>query len=352
MPIPNEQKVLLLKTERGDFTIEPYGVDKPGPGEVLVRIESTALNPVDWKIKAWGYLHTVKEYPAIVGTDAAGVVVALGEGVTKFAVGDKIFHQGYFANRLATFKQYTIISAEIAAKIPDNITFDQAATIPLGIATGVTGLYAQAREGGGAELTPLWKPGGRGKYAGQPIVIFGGSSSVGQYTIQLARLSGFSPIITTVSPHNNDFVKTLGATHTIDRRLSSSEIIAEVKKITSEPIKIVYDAISLGSTQEIAYEITASGGTLVLTLPSEVPDEKLTPYKKIVFTLGSVQVPEHRALGIELYQNLTQLVASGEIKPNPVEILPDGLAGIPDGLERMKKDLISGKKLVAHPQET
>lgn len=350
MSIPTEQKALFLKEKQGDYTIGPYVVDQPGPGEVLVRVESTALNPVDWKIQATGYF--VNQYPAILGSDAAGVVVALGEGVTKFAVGDKIFHQGFFTNRLGTFKQYTVIPAEIAAKIPDNLTIDQAATIPLGIATGAIGLYAHGWERGGAELTPPWQTGGSGKYTGQPIVIFGGSSSVGQYTIQLARLSGFSPIITTVSPHNNDLVKALGATHTIDRRLSPSEIVAEVKKITTAPLQVVYDAISLGPTQEAAYEIVAPGGTLVLVLPSLIPKEKATPDKKVITTYGTVHAPEHKALGVSLYQNLTQLFASGDIKPNPVEILPDGLASIPEGLERMKKDLVSGKKLVAHSQET
>ncbi|CAL1717200.1 unnamed protein product [Somion occarium] len=349
MSIPSEQKALILKTERGDFTIGPYAIDEPGPGEVLVRIEATALNPIDWKVKATAYLDIIKEHPAILGTVAAGVVVALGVGVTKFAVGDK---QGFFTNRLGTFKQYTLIAAEIAAKIPDNVTFDQAATVPLGIFTSVVGLYAHGWECGGVGLTPPWKPGGRGKYVGQPVVIFGGSSSVGQYTIQLARLSGFSPIITTASPHNNDRVKALGATHTIDRHHPPSEIIAEVKKITSGPIQIVYDATSLESTQKTAYEIVAPGGTLILVLPSLIPKEKTSPDKKIIFTYGTVHAPENRALGISLYQNITRLLASGDIKPDPVEVLPGGLAAIPEGLERMKRDLVSGKKLVVHPQET
>ena len=217
MSIPIQQKALFLRAAKGDFYLGSTNVDKPGPGEVLVRIEATALNPVDWKIQTSGYFIT--EWPAILGTDSAGVVVALGEGVTKFAVGDKMwelsyvspgsgltyfgnisFHQGFFTNRLGTFQEYTIIRADIAAKvcifdthsvltyteiaslkIPSNLTFDQAASIPLGLATAAIGLYAPTWANGGANLTPPWHPEGKGKFAGQPIVIFGGSSSVGQY---------------------------------------------------------------------------------------------------------------------------------------------------------------------------
>lgn len=132
--------------------------------------------------------------------------------------------------------------------------------------------------------------------------------------IQLAKLSGFSPIITTVSPHNTDFVKSLGATHTIDRRLSPSEIVAEVKKITSEPLKLVYDAISLAPTQQAAFDILAPGGFLLLVLPSQIPEEKITGDTKVITTFGSVHEPENTPLGIDLYNHVTDIFASGDIK--------------------------------------
>ncbi len=91
-------------------------------------------------------------------------------------------HQGYFDDRRATFQQYTVVPAEITAKIPENLTFDQASTIPLTLATAALGLYNEKLSpNGGAALTAPWLDGGRGKYAGQPILIIGGSSSVGQH---------------------------------------------------------------------------------------------------------------------------------------------------------------------------
>ena len=110
--------------------------------------------------------------------------------------------------------------------------------------------------------------------------------------------------------HNESLVKSLGATHLIDRK---ADVIAEVKKITDKPIEIVYDAISEKATQEQAWEILAPGGTLILVLGAEVDKEKYKD-KHIVNVFGSVHAPELRKLGVSLYSKLTQLLADGDIK--------------------------------------
>ncbi|KAH8099583.1 GroES-like protein [Cristinia sonorae] len=346
MPLPSQQHALAILTEKGAWGLVSTVVDRPGPGEILVRVESTALNPLDWKVQKTGYSSMLKEYPAIPGSDSesAGVVVAVGEAVTNVVTGDRVVHQGFYTNRLATFKQYTIVDADIAAKIPDNLTFDQAATVPVGLTTATIGLY---HETGGANLVAPWLEGGRGKYSGRPIVIFGG-----QFVIESAKLSGFSPIIVTTSSRNNDLVKSLEATHTIDRNLSAEEIQSAVKKITSDPINVVYDAISLESTQTVAYDILSPGGTLVNVLAPLIPESKRTEDKKVISAYGSVHAELNRKFGQGLYSSLTGLLESGDFTPNPVEVLPGGLAGIVDGLERLENDQVSGRKLIGRPQET
>ncbi|KAI0342588.1 medium-chain dehydrogenase/reductase like protein [Trametopsis cervina] len=343
-------KALFLLERRGSYAVREIETPEPAAGELLVEVHATGLNPVDWKIQS--FLDFIcPTYPAIVGADSAGIVKAVGEGVTSFVVGDKVVHQGFYRNRQATFQQYTIVPAEITAKLPPNLSFDQAATIPLALATAAFGFYSKkatlpAR--GGAELAPVWEEGGRGKYAGQPILIIGGSSSVGQQAIQFAKLSGFSPIITTASKHNEAFVKSLGATHIVDR---NEPLPQTVQSITSEPIKIIYDAISLKDTQNDAYDILAPGGTLVLVEDLAIDESKLTKDKELVAAYGTVYDPNQRALGVSLYKNLTAMLESGELKPNNVEVVPNGLAGIPDALEKLKAGKVSASKLVAHPQE-
>ncbi|KAI0091079.1 GroES-like protein [Irpex rosettiformis] len=340
-------KALLLLEKQGKYAVQDIPTPKPGPGELLIEIKATGLNPVDWKIHDYAFF--VTEYPAILGTDSAGTVKEIGEGVTGFAVGDRVLHQGYFSNTKATFQQYTIVPAEITAKLPSNLTFEQGSTIPLVLATAAFGLYSGKVTTGelrGAELTAPWEEGGRGKYAGQPIVIVGGSSAVGQQATQLAKLSGFSPIIVTASLKNTDFLKSLGATHVIDR---NADLPSSVKAITSDPIKYVYDAISLKQTQESAYEVLASGGTLILVLDFAVDEAKVDKTKRVAKVFGTTYDPAQNALGTSLYKKLTKLLESGDLKPNHVEVLPNGLAGIPDGLEKLKANQVSASKLVAQP---
>lgn len=84
----NKQKVLQLESKFGKFVVADQEIQKPGPGELLVKVLATALNPVDWKIQKYGVF--IEEYPAILGTDIAGDVVEVGEGVTNFSPGDRV----------------------------------------------------------------------------------------------------------------------------------------------------------------------------------------------------------------------------------------------------------------------
>ncbi|GJE89864.1 zinc-binding alcohol dehydrogenase family protein [Phanerochaete sordida] len=340
------QKALFLEKIKGKLFIQDRDIQEAETGEVLVEIHATALNPVDWKIQ--GIEGFLKEFPAVFGSDASGVVKKVGAGVTNVSVGDKVLFQGAYDNRHATFQQYAIVAAEIVAKIPENLSFEQASTIPVTLATAAVGLYSPKPLG--VALDAPWEAGGRGKYAGEPIVVIGGSSSVGQQVIQFAKLSGFSPIITTASLHNSAFLKTLGATHVIDRAAPLSELTQAVQAITSKPVTVVYDAISYADTQNAAYDVLAPGGTLLVVLNPAVDAGKITPKKAIVHVLGSVQLPNNRAVGRRLYANLTGLLDAGEIKPNHVEVLPNGLAGIPGGLEKLEAG-VSALKLVARPQD-
>ncbi|KAJ3521239.1 hypothetical protein NM688_g9042 [Phlebia brevispora] len=170
--------------------------------------------------------------------------------------------------------------------------------------------------------------------------------------IQLAKLSGFSPIVTTASSRNEKFLKSIGATHVLTREgVPLSSIASEVKKITQEPVKIVYDAISLPDTQNAAYDILAPGGKFILVLPFSVDEAKRTDDKEVVQVFGNVHDPAQRAVGVSLYKQLTELLKTGDIKPNNVEVVPNGLAGIPAALEKLRAG-VSALKLVARPQET
>jgi NADPH:quinone reductase-like Zn-dependent oxidoreductase len=109
--------------------------------------------------------------------------------------------------------------AVLVSKTPNNISDEQAAGVSLALVTSVTAFYDKKGHG----LPPPWEKGGPQVERGKAVAIIGGASSVGQYAIQLARLSGFEKIVTNVSPENHQFLKELGAHVVLDRARPSPE---------------------------------------------------------------------------------------------------------------------------------
>ena len=188
--------------------------------------------------------------------------------------------------------------------------------------------------------------------------------------IQLAKLSGFSPIITTASLKHADYLKSIGATHVIDRSVSAPNLVSEISGITKNgPIKYALDPISLPDTQQTSYDILGKGGKLAIFLP---PAAKTTQEKEIYHIYALLRDPSNiELLESLLHDNLERLLkegaitvsrsgkiyfvyllTDGELQPNQVEVLPNGLAGIQEGLNRLEANQVSRLKLVVHPQET
>ncbi|KAJ7082419.1 chaperonin 10-like protein [Mycena belliarum] len=349
--IPHQQNALILETKGGPFVLGTRPVPTAGPGDLLVKIHAAGLNPVDWKIQAWKVF--IEEFPAVVGQDIAGEVVAVGDGVDGWRTGDRVyFHGPYNDGRYGGFQEYTLVAAEIAAKIPANLSYSEAATIPVACHTAAYGLFAPLPIGAG--LTAPFD--GTAAYTGQPVLVIGGSASCGQYGIQFLRLAGFSPIITYASARHAAYLKSLGATHVLDRALIPLDAAAlraaihAIAPIEGGGLPLVYDAVCTAEAQNAGYAQLRAGGTLVTLLASAV--EAPVPGTRVLHVLGGVHIgPEHRAWGLRLATALPPLFADGRLVPNRVETLPHGLAGIRDGLARMQHEGVSGVKLVGLPMD-
>ncbi|PIL32961.1 hypothetical protein GSI_05079 [Ganoderma sinense ZZ0214-1] len=345
------QKALILPEKHGEWKLTEVAIPSPGPTDILVKVAAAGLNPIDWKNKDYNIMP--KSFPFISGTDGSGIVEAVGAEVKTFTKGDKVLFLGNSGMEGGTFQQYAVIPADLAAKVPENLTLDQAASIPLALATVATGIWVHTPNALSVSIPAPWEEAGETQNAGKPILILGGTSTVGQHAIQAARLNKFAPIITTASPHNAARLTALGATHVLDRALSPSALAAAIAEAAGgAPIELVYDAISEPDTQAAGYAALAPGGTLLMTLPPAVPAESLTAEKKIVMVFGSFYLPGNRALGRELFGRLEGYLRSGAFGPNEVEVVPGGLAGIVEGLERLKQNKVAGKKLIVRPQET
>ncbi|KAI0789975.1 GroES-like protein [Abortiporus biennis] len=354
--LPTSQKALYLPAIHQPFVVKTIPVKQPSAGQVLIRNEAVALNPIDWKVQAAVVKREVSEFPRILGFDGAGIVIGVGEGVTNVKVGENVLYEGNAGGpeggtQHAAFQQYTIIPAPFVGKIPSNITFDQAATLPVGLTTAAVGLYQDRIQLGGAGLLAPWLDGGRGKYAkyaNQPILIIGAAASIVQSAVMLAKLSGFSPIITTSSPHNFAHLKSLGADYTLDR----NENLDGIEAYSKLPLNIIYDAVGSAETQTAAQRVLSPGGTLVSALPNSISEAEKDVSKHFVFPYGSVHFPNHAEFSTKLYQSLYGLLESGDIKPNNVEYAPGGLNAIDAQLQRLKRGEVGGKKIVVRPSET
>jgi NADPH:quinone reductase-like Zn-dependent oxidoreductase len=135
--------------------------------------------------------------------------------------------------------------------------------------------------------------------------------------VQLARLSGFSPIIALASPASFSRVKALGATHVIDRRLVGS-LDKEVAKITTTPVEYGFDAWSGVDSQQALHDVLAPQGRLALVRPKEV---EVSADKTVFQVVGIVHMPWTRALGVSLFRALERLLADGAIKVTPPSII-------------------------------
>ncbi|KAI0741795.1 hypothetical protein C8Q80DRAFT_1123590 [Daedaleopsis nitida] len=189
--------------------------------------------------------------------------------------------------------QYTVVSADFVAKIPDNISFDEVASVPLTLNTVLTGLWSYHSQASSVDLAAPWEEGGLTKYVGQAAFVIGGSSSVGQF----AKPQGFSPIITTSSLKHTNLLRSLGATHVLDRSLAPQEILAELPTLAAgKPLVVAYNAIGEDALHHLAYDALTPGGALVVvdprmsTLDATIARDKeawLAP-KKIVKVFASL----------------------------------------------------------------
>ncbi|KAJ2968150.1 hypothetical protein NUW54_g13305 [Trametes sanguinea] len=244
-------------------------------------------------------------------------------------------------------------------QIPENLTFEEAATIPSSFGTAALPLYNDAEGASSARLLAPWEEGGKGKYTGKAALILGGASSVGQYAlaltpsvIQLARLSGFSTIVTTASLGNTDFLKSLGATHVFDRKLPSEKLVHNALDVAGGPFDLVYDAVANEETLAVGYRATACKGDFVYVVPNPISGADESSKKRLHFANGIYTAPVNQAAGQRILAELPELLKRGDIKPNRLEVLPGGLGGVLAGLERLGRNQVSGVKLVVRPQET
>jgi len=246
------------------------------------------------------------------------------------------------------FAEYITSDWDLTSLVPPNITNQQAASLPIPLLTAVQALYLPARLG--LPEPPVHSP------TKEWILIWSGSTSVGIYAIQLAKLSGLR-VAVTASPKKWDYLKSLGADFLVDYK--DPEVVEKIKKATNSSLSLGLDCVTNGeSYRKSALAFGPDGGKLITTLfdLEDLPRPEVKTIPTLVYTglgqdhsWGEVKFPSddtHRDLHARWAKKLTQLVGEGKIKPMEVKVI-GGLEDVEKGFDMLRNES-HGAKLVVN----
>jgi NADPH:quinone reductase-like Zn-dependent oxidoreductase len=217
--------------------LELREIDRPTIGEhdVLVRVRAASVNPADWAVMS-GLPYIARPVyglrrpkVGVRGTDVAGNVEAVGGGVTRFKPGDEVF-----GTSTGSYAEYAAASEDQLATKPANLTFEQAATVPM---AGLVALQAMRDQG---NVQP-----------GSKVLINGASGGIGTFAVQIAKALG-AEVTAVVSTRNVELVRSIGADHVID--YTTSDFTAAGKRYD-----VILDNVSNHSLSHLRRVLTASG---------------------------------------------------------------------------------------------
>jgi NADPH2:quinone reductase len=226
---------------------------EPAADEVRVQVLVSGVNPTDWKSRAGAGAGSGDfDEPKVPNQDGAGVVDAVGEGVTQFAVGDRVWLWDVaFGTSNGTAQEYVTLPAAHAVALPENASFDDGAS--LGIPALTAALALAANENLPGRLAP-------GSLEGRVILVSGGAGAVSHAAIQLATWAGATVITTVSSDFKAELARRAGAEHIIDYK--NDDVAAAVKKLAPKGVDTIVE-VNLQANIELDEKILARGGTIV-----------------------------------------------------------------------------------------
>ncbi|KAH9204438.1 chaperonin 10-like protein [Leptodontidium sp. 2 PMI_412] len=338
-------KAIILDKIGGNFTLtENWTVPTPSKSQILVQTSFTSINPIEGIQQATGML--VKSWPIALGCDASGIVVKTGADVKNFKVGDRVFGTTRLGTSgHGTFQEFFLMDAPLTFKTPVNLSDEQAATIGSGITA-----YFVLLNGTNIDLEHR-----NSNYADEWIILIGAAGSVGQYSVQIAKLWGFK-VLAFCAPTNNELVSSLGADGIINHRLPLEEQLREVQKITSGNFSRVFDSSAMATATAmaaLAQISNAKDGSKYFATTNDwttiEPKEGISIYQADVGSIG--QGSEETDLNKKVASYipiLEKYLATGELKTMRYEQEEEiGFGGILKALAAFKTKKGSEAKTIA-----
>jgi NADPH:quinone reductase-like Zn-dependent oxidoreductase len=334
----------VIPEKGGPFAVASRPTPKPGPHEILVEVKAVALNPVDHYQRDFGMM--VPTYPAVVGSDVAGIVAEIGSEVkTSLTVGSRVlaFASGFFQNGSpdhGAFQKLTLAPWEGVIPIPDDLSFEQAAMLPLATWTALTAWVSID-----IPLDTRYNPSDK-----QAVLIWGASSSVGSVSVQSAKALGFT-VYATASPQHHDYIKQLGADAVFDYKspVVVTEIVNQVKAdgLTLHTAHAVVDG-ALQPILDVLEHVKGDAHAKVVHSPVLPKDHPTLANTTIVFNLPEMDTAARNKHLYKLFHEwLAPGLKSGAVVPSPrLQVEYGGLEGVNLALDKLKAGVSCTKIVV------
>ena len=297
------------------FTATELPDPKPGEGQVLIDVKATSVNPIDLKIRAGMVPPATPEMPACLHADVAGVVTAVGSGVDHLSVGDEVWGcaGGFKGLPSGALAEQMLTDAQLVTRKPTNLSFEEAAALPL---VSLTTWFALADR---AQVS-----------RDNTVLVHAGAGGVGHVAVQIAKHLGATVHTTVSSDAKAQLAKDLGADAVINYTAESVEEYV-ASQTEGRGYDIVFDTVG-GANLDASFQAARFGGTVVNIAARSTHD--LSPMHArsltlhVVFLVGQVANPANRHTIRPRLEKLCALVEQGGLKPllDPTRFTVDRVA--------------------------
>ncbi|KAH7361075.1 oxidoreductase [Rhexocercosporidium sp. MPI-PUGE-AT-0058] len=322
--------------------VKPAPYTHPSAHEVLIKNHAIAINPVDTFQQAMGpQIFSQMFHPFILGSDIAGEIIEVGSSVTRFKPGDRVLGFGLgsvnFNTPEGAYQELTVVPAVVVSHVPESLSFEHAAVLPMGLSVAGTALFQK-------DYLGLEYPSLTPKSTGKTLLVRGGATSMASNAIQLAVAAGYE-VVTTASPKNFDYVKNLGASQVFDY---SSESVVEdlIRALAGKDMAGVFDGVGFyGAFENCVAVISKTQGSKFIAacqFPKEIPEDSGVTAK---FILGATL--RENEVGKLIFEDfIPAALAAGKYvaAPKP-KIAGKGLESLQAALD-MWKSGVSASKIV------
>jgi NADPH2:quinone reductase len=329
-------KAILMRAPGGPEVLTLADVPSPQIAcdtDLLVRLKAAGVNPIDTKLRARG-TYFPERMPAVLGCDGAGVVEAVGAGVSRFKAGDAVyFCNGGIGGDPGNYAEYALVDERFAARKPQSLDFTQAAAAPLVLITAWEALYDRAHMS-----------------AGQTVLIHAGAGGVGHVAIQLAKAAGCRVLTTVGSASKAALVRELGADEAVPYR--DTDFVQAVLDLTQgRGADIVFDTVG-GATFTKSFAAVRPYGDLVTLLqPGPETDWKTARLRNLRISqelmlspmyFGWTEAQQHQAWILE---QCAALFDAGQLRVHVDKVLP--LSEAADAHRMIEAGEVTGKLVLA-----